>query len=467
MKRLSASLQPKNLLALFFVFTISLSSLANIFEGGNAENGKALFKSNCASCHSIDGSIVAAPSLQGIDARWKEGDALLVKWIQNPTAAAAGGNAYLASILAQYKGSFGVMTAQAVSEAEIKDIMAYVKAGVPPTDPNAAGAVDNKCLPFTEEELAGEASSDNDSFIWFVIVALILGIIAVSATNINKSLRNAINESQGKELEGETSYWATAKTWMWKHKVFVSFIGLFIFCYIVVVGYKAGMDVGVYEKYQPEQPIAFSHAVHACQNEIDCQYCHSSASKSKHAGIPSVDVCMNCHKAVKKGTITGTTEIEKIYAAIGFDPATSTYKENYEQKPIEWVKVHNLPDHVYFPHETHVAIAGIDCKQCHGPVQRYTTGRQASIDEINAQSPSDVPGLIKLTKQTLTMGWCIECHGAAKIDVTSDKANAYYQEMHERYKKSDLGLDKLREILEDGAVTVKEMGGWECGKCHY
>ncbi|MDZ4751721.1 MAG: c-type cytochrome [Flavobacteriales bacterium] len=440
--------------------------MANIFEGGNADNGKTLFKNNCASCHSIDGSIVAAPSLKGIDARWKEGDAMLVKWIQNPTGAIASGNAYIASLMAQYKGSFGVMTAQAVSEAEIKDIMAYVKAGEVAAAPGSA-VVDNKCVPFTEEELNGESKSSGDTFIWFVIIGLILGIIAVSSANISKSLKNAIKENSGQELEEELSYGVIARRWMWKHKVFVSLIGLFVFCYIVVVGYKSAMDIGVYEKYQPEQPIAFSHAIHACQNEIDCQYCHSSASKSKHAGIPSVDVCMNCHKAIQKGAISGTTEIEKIYAAIGFDPATGTYIENYEQKPIEWVKVHNLPDHVYFPHESHVAIAGIDCRQCHGPVQRYTVGRIASIDEINAQDLADVPGLIKLTKQTLTMGWCIECHGAAKIDITSDKANEYYQEMHERYKQSDLGLDKLREILEDGSITVKEMGGWECGKCHY
>jgi cytochrome c551/c552 len=468
MKRLSERSLLLHLVAFSFLFSISFSSLANLFEGGNAENGKTLFKNNCSSCHSVDGSIVAAPSLKDLDKRWKEGDALLVKWIQNPTAAAATGNAYINSLLAQYKSSFGVMTAQAVSEAEIKDIMAYVKAGDGgPAGGAAAQAVDNKCVPFTEEELAGDEESSSDSFIWFLIVGLILAIIAVSAANISKTLKNAINEGQGLAPLADEGYWSVAKRWMWKHKVFVSLIGLFVFCYIVVVGYKAGMNVGVYEGYQPEQPIAFSHAVHACQNEIDCQYCHSSASKSKHAGIPSVDVCMNCHKAVKKGTITGTSEIQKIYDAIGFDPNTSTYKTDYEQKPIEWVKVHSLPDHVYFPHNTHVAVAGLDCRQCHGPVQRYTVGRLAPIEEINAQDLADVPNLIKLEKQTLTMGWCIECHGKAKIDMMSPEANAYYTDMHERYKNSDLGLDKLREILEDGSLTVKEMGGWECGKCHY
>jgi hypothetical protein len=212
----------------------------------------------------------------------------------------------------------------------------------------------------------------------------------------------------------------------------------------------------------PDQPVWFSHNIHACQNEIDCQYCHSSASKSKHAGIPSVNICMNCHKGIKQGPISGEKEIAKIYAAIGFDPATGQYIENYEQKPIQWNKVHNLPDHVNFNHSLHVTGAKLDCKQCHGPVQTYSVGRLAPIEEINAQE--DVVGLIKLTKPTLTMGWCIECHNKANIDLASSE---YYEEMHKRFKTSDVGKRTLKEIMEDGEVTVKEMGGWECGKCHY
>jgi hypothetical protein len=263
---------------------------------------------------------------------------------------------------------------------------------------------------------------------------------------------------------------------MWKHKIFVSLAGLFVFCYLFVALYSTLMDIGVYEAYKPEQPIWFSHASHVCKYEIDCQYCHSSAAESKHAGIPSANVCMNCHKGIKEGPITGKKEIEKIYAAIGFDPATGTYIENYEQKPIEWNKVHNLPDHVYFNHSQHVTVGGIDCKQCHGPVQTYSVGRQATIEEINAQE--DVPGLIKLTKPTLTMGWCIECHNKAEIDLASSD---YYEEMHNRFKSNELGQRFLRSYLDEnlkkteGApvdslktiLSVKQLGGWECGKCHY
>ncbi|MFN8865156.1 MAG: cytochrome c3 family protein, partial [Flavobacteriales bacterium] len=160
----------------------------------------------------------------------------------------------------------------------------------------------------------------------------------------------------------------------------------------------------------------------------------------------------------------------------GFDPATGTYIENDEQKPIESNKVHNPPDHVYFNHSQHVTVGGIDCKQCHGPVQTYSVGRQATIEEINAQE--DVPGLIKLTKPTLTMGWCIECHNKAEIDLASSD---YYEEMHNRFKSNELGQRFLRSYLDEnlkkteGApvdslktiLSVKQLGGWECGKCHY
>ncbi|MEZ4798781.1 MAG: cytochrome c3 family protein [Flavobacteriales bacterium] len=341
--------------------------------------------------------------------------------------------------------------------------MTYIKAGPVGGDPKAAGPM-NECQTLEQLKADAAANEESDGFIWFIIVGIILAIIAVSAANINKSLKNAMNERAGLPEEAEVGYWTTAKGWMWKNRTFVSIVGVFLVCYFVVVGYSGLMGIAVYEGYTPQQPIWFSHSVHNCQNEIDCNYCHSSASKSKHAGIPSANVCMNCHKGVNKGTITGEKEIAKIYEAIGFDVATKTYKEDYEEKPIKWNKVHNLPDHVYFNHSQHVTVGGINCKQCHGPVEKYTVGHQATIEEVNAQDPASVPGLIKLTKPTLTMGWCIECHNKSSIDLTS---SAYYEEMHNRFKSSAVGQRTIREIMEDGEVTVREMGGWECGKCHY
>jgi mono/diheme cytochrome c family protein len=461
MKRLSRSFSSKAIVTFSSVMLLTFSAFAGIFDGGDVAKGESLFKANCASCHKTTDEVLAAPGLKDIDVRWKGKDALIVKWIQNPQAAAASGDPYIKGLVDKYVPNFGWMAAQAVSEAEIKDILAYVKNAVPTPAPGTSAAV-NKCLTLEEIKATKEANTESDGTIWFLIVVAMLAIIAVTAANISRSLKNAIQEREGLAPLPDHTYWQTAKSWMWRNKKFVSVIGLFLFCYFTVVGYKSLMDIGVYDGYTPEQPIWFSHAIHNCQNEIDCQYCHSSASKSKHAGIPSANVCMNCHKGIKKGTITGEKEISKIYAAIGFDPAAGSYIADYEQKPIVWNKVNNLPDHVYFNHSTHVSIGKVDCKNCHGPQQMYTVGHVPTAEEINSQD--DVVGLVKLERRPFTMGWCLECHNKKEIDLNG---SAYYQEMHERFKASALGQRTLRDIMEDGTATVRELGGWECGKCHY
>jgi len=474
MKRLSERHITRLILTISLIFSFSLSSQADIHVGGDAVKGKQLFNANCASCHKITEEVLAAPGLKGIDQRWKGKDELLILWIQNPQGAAGKGDPYLKSLVEKYVPTFGWMANQAVNAEEINHILTYVKEGDGAPVPTEEL---NKCLTYEEMQATASKGEQNDGLIWIIIIGIILAIIGVSAANISRSLKNAVNEREGKDLEPETGYWDVAKAWMWKHKKFVALGGLFMFCYLFVLLYGSLMDIGVYEGYKPEQPIWFSHASHACKYEIDCQYCHSSAAVSKHAGIPSVNVCMNCHKGIKKGPVTGEKEIAKIYEAIGFDPQTGTYIADYEQKPIEWVKVHNLPDHVYFNHSQHVTVGGIDCKQCHGPVQTYSVGRQATVAEINAQE--DVPGLIKLTKPTLTMGWCIECHNKAEVDLAS---SAYYEEMHDRYRASENGQRFLRSYLDENMkkntsggvvdslktiLTVKQLGGWECGKCHY
>lgn len=460
MKRFTDSFYTKIFASFVAAIMLTFNASAGLFDEGDAVKGESLFKANCASCHKTTDAVLAAPGLKDIDVRWKGKDALLIKWIQNPQAAAASGDPYVKGMVDKYVPSFGWMTAQAVTEAEIKDILTYVKTA----GDKVAGPKDNvnKCLTLDEIKAAKAANESGDSTIWFIIIGIILAIIAVSAANISKSLKNAINEREGKPALPEMTYGQVVKKWLWENKKFVSVVGLFLVCYVFVVGYKALLGIGVYEGYTPEQPVWFSHAVHACQNEIDCQYCHSSASKSKHAGIPSVNVCMNCHKGVQEGTITGKKEIEKIYAAIGFDPTSGQYIENYEQKPIEWNKVNNLPDHVYFSHAQHVAVGKIDCKNCHGPQHMYTVGHVPTAEEINSQD--DVVGLIKLEKDPFTMGWCLECHNKAGIDLASSK---YYEDMHARYKASEVGQRTLRDIMDDGTATVRELGGWECGKCHY
>jgi hypothetical protein len=262
---------------------------------------------------------------------------------------------------------------------------------------------------------------------------------------------------------------------MWDNRTAVSIIGLFVVAYGVVIGYQALMGVGVVAGYKPDQPVKFIHSVHVCENEVDCKYCHHSAYESKHAGIPSANVCMNCHKAVKKGRRYGETEIAKIYAAIGFDAETGTYidgegnkgfglpQDSYDGEPLKWNKVHNLPDHVFFSHQQHVVVGGLACQNCHGDVGTYTVGRVAHVEDIN-ELVNDYPGLIQLSKPTLTMGWCIECHNKAEVSLAK---SGYYEEIHDRLKKSVRGNEELRRYLEDESITVKELGGWECAKCHY
>ena len=130
--------------------------------------------------------------------------------------------------------------------------------------------------------------------------------------------------------------------------------------------------IGIHQGYAPSQPIEFSHRLHAGDNQIPCLYCHSAARTSRHAGIPALSVCMNCHELLEKQTV----EIEKLKEAV------------QEQRAIAWVKVHNLPDFAYFNHSQHV-ISGVACQTCHGPVER--------MDRVRQVSP-------------LTMGWCLDCH---------------------------------------------------------
>jgi hypothetical protein len=181
--------------------------------------------------------------------------------------------------------------------------------------------------------------------------------------------------------------------------------------------------IGRSQNYSPDQPIKFSHAVHAGQNQTDCIYCHSFAPYSKSAGIPPENVCMNCHLLVRNGTRSGAFEIAKIISAY----------EN--KKPIEWIKVHNLPDHVFFSHAQHVGAGGLNCQVCHGNVQ-----------EMN----------VIVQVKDLSMGWCLDCHRTRKVNFTGNKFYSDYKELAEKIKNGTLD-----------SVTVEMIGGRECMKCHY
>ena len=186
---------------------------------------------------------------------------------------------------------------------------------------------------------------------------------------------------------------------------------------------EAGTSLGRQELYEPDQPIKFSHAVHAGDNQIDCQYCHTSVGYAKSAGIPDAGVCWNCHSIVREGSHSGKHQISKVVDA-------------YEKGiPIEWIRVHNLHDHVFFNHSQHVTVAGLDCATCHGPIEEMDRVRQVG---------------------DLSMGWCINCHRDTEVQFYDNAFYAQYEELQEKIKSGEIER-----------VTADLIGGTECSKCHY
>ncbi|MFK7757079.1 MAG: c-type cytochrome [Flavobacteriales bacterium] len=451
------------------ILFISFQAFATIHEGGDYEAGKTAFENNCATCHTLDGSVLAAPSLKGVGERWEGKDELINQWIKNPKKAFATGDAYVVGMANKWIPQFGWMQNQAVNDEDINNILTYVSEYVPDLPPDPENGGKDWYSPEPEE-----AEASNPIF-WFLILAVIFAIISVSASGVGRALDSNILENETGNGLPHLPYGARVKNWMWENKVFMSILSLVLVLFFFIPwGYNLAMGINIMQDYEPEQPIAFNHKLHAGKNEINCEYCHNSASKSKHAGLPEPMLCMNCHKGVKKGhNEEMTAEIQKIYDYVGFDAKAGVYMEidtvtgePYQQKPITWNKVHNLPDHVYFNHSQHVNVAGIECQQCHGPVdQEYMLGKVATSEEIMKLAEEDI-NIISLEKDVLTMGWCIECHGKSGVDVMNSE-NGYYQEIHDRLIETDLGKRDLQKYLEDNTITVKELGGWECSKCHY
>jgi hypothetical protein len=316
----------------------------------------------------------------------------------------------------------------------------------------------------------------------FVVLALLALVLARIISNLNH-----IQQVKESGIAPERKTLAETLT----SKGVISFA---IFLAVVIGGYITvhnATNLGRQQGYQPEQPIKFSHIIHACEHKIDCNYCHDGARRSKHAVIPAANTCMNCHKAIKNGSTYGTAELTKIYASIGFDPSTDKYIENYESLtedeirkiytkwiadqyiqdkgqldsegeelmeeqwdgivealtnpatgdntiagPIEWVRIHNLPDHVYFNHSQHVSVGKIECQQCHGKIEQMAVVKQYA---------------------PLSMGWCINCHRQTQVKFAD---NGYYDNYYENYHQ------EIKNLERDG-VTVEDIGGTECQKCHY
>lgn len=429
----------------FGVLTVALISTTSIAHA----QGEDLFKAKCSSCHQPHKN-GTGPKLFQVRTKWADGGAKegsIYKWVNNWQNAAAT-DPYAKTVSSW---SPTAMTAfPELSVDDINSIMDWIDAQPEkPIDPKGP----------TDETLETEESSN--TWVW-ILMGVIFALIITAVGGVRRQLKHATAAADGEELKDGMSYTDEFKSWAWRNKGRVGIGALIVMIVLVVTALQGLGTIGVVEGYQPSQPIEFPHTVHAGINGIDCKYCHNSVTKSKSAGLPTVNVCMNCHKQINGNTPEQQEKIAKIYEAAGWNPEGAG-KYTGVTKEIVWNKVHVLPDHVYFNHSQHVVVGGVDCKQCHGDMtQQKETAKVQTIQELNK-----VEGNIVLTKPTLTMGWCIECHGEKEISTGSidSKNDGYYNEIHKRLLNNDKAL--YGQYLKDGKVTVKELGGWECAKCHY
>tara|TARA_B100001250_G_scaffold284765_1_gene246860 strand:- start:75 stop:1295 length:1221 start_codon:yes stop_codon:yes gene_type:complete len=392
-------------------FLLIIVSVCTPTLSQDVQVGENLFKSNCSSCHYVgpEEKKLIGPGLDG-EIFEEHSEEWLYKWIRNSAELIESGDKVANELYEEYNKA--VMTAfPHFSDEDIGNILAYIKEG-----PSEVVA---------DISQISEKQSDTDShtllYIIFVIIIFNIGLLIY--------VKNTLKVAAGIKKDG---FFSSGISWIKLNPSAIIFTSVIIVFSGMKGCWNSLSTIGVSQNYQPEQPIAFSHKIHAGEHGIDCNYCHHTARSSKHAGIPSVNVCMNCHTYINEGTTTGKEEINKIYAAIGFDPSTRTYIPNYEQKPIEWVRIHNLPDLAYFNHSQHVNVAGVECQTCHGPVEE--------MDEVYQYSK-------------LTMGWCINCHRETEIDTD----NPYYHDLHNEW------IDKYH----GEEITVDMIGGRECAKCHY
>jgi mono/diheme cytochrome c family protein len=381
-----------------------------------APNGEALFNANCKQCHSTGETKVIGPGLKGVEERVPGGD-WIIKWVKNSSALIKSGDEYANKI---FKENGGVnMPAQTLKDDEIHAVFAYVK-------------VEGAKAPVASAVAATTKAEEKEGPWMLITVILILGILAVVLNRVQKGLRNALLIKEGKPVPQPVETKLAVKLWIRSNKKLIAVLLVLFTCWSSWKGWYALAGIGVSQGYQPIQPIKFPHKLHAGKNKINCQYCHSGAEKGKTAGIPSANVCMNCHKYIQEGPVYGKEEIAKIYAALDYDPATQKYGTN--TKPIQWIRIHNLPDLAYFNHSQHVKVGKIECQTCHGPVQEMDTLKQFS---------------------TLTMGWCIDCHRTTEVKMDG---NGYYTDYHK---------ELINKYGPEAKLTVEKIGGTECSRCHY
>ncbi len=414
--------------------------------------GEGLFKAKCATCH-MPHKNSTGPKLAGVRDKWASGGAKegsIYQWVNNWQTAAAN-DPYAAEV-----SKWSPTAMAAFPDLKKEDIDAILDWVDSTPDPAAAGASADPAAGGAEGATSAEPlEEENNSWIW-VIMGVIFVVVILAVGGVRRQLTIATSDDEA--AAEKMTYGEELRALAWKYRLQVGLASLVVVISIIVALFQSLYSINIMEGYQPSQPIAFPHDRHAGINGIDCKYCHNTVTKSKSASIPSVNVCMNCHKQIDGAGKPFEGQIKKIYAAAGWDKTGMKYTG--KTKPIVWNKVHVLPEHVYFNHSQHVVVGGLDCKQCHGDMtQMNETAMVQPVEELNK-----IEGNIKLTRKTLTMGWCIECHGKKDVAIGNGK-NAYYDEIHRRLKKDPKLYASY--LNDDGKVTVNELGGWECAKCHY
>lgn len=374
------------------------------------QQGGALFQDwGCNTCHAVDRKLVG-PALEGVYDRreltW------IYSFVKNSSRVIASGDEYAVNLYNEFNNL--QMPNHALEDEQILSIVAWVKYTAENKVEEVPADTGGTAVDSASNE--GGISSQYVNIILIGLIVVLLLILIVLAIMI-RFVQRYIKEK--KDLSDEDAEIVDEKFDLMAFLKSPTVIGIVTFL-VIALAAKNVIDglymVGVQQGYQPEQPIAFSHKLHAGQYEIDCQYCHTGVEIAKSANIPSVNICMNCHSQVK----TDSPEIQKLYAA----------QESGE--PIEWVRIHNLPDLAYFNHSQHVAVGGIECQTCHGDIQE--------MEVVKQYAP-------------LTMGWCIDCHRNTELNT---QGNGYYDKLVEMHNKTSAD-----------PMVVEDIGGLECSKCHY
>lgn len=416
---LSRTIAQKSVTAILILFSVCMSVAAK------AQDGKALFSANCASCHAVHKKLTG-PALAGVEDRWPNKENLHA-WIRNSAAFLKTGDPYANALYNEFNKT-AMNAFPNLKTEEIDAILAYIKT-VPA--PGAGGGA-----------AAGAATAapvESDNTLLYGILTLVLAVVALILMKVNSNLKKLSDEITGEPVLRPIPFY--------RNKTYFALMAVVLF---LVGGYlttKGAMGFGRSKNYQPEQPIYYSHKVHAGVNQINCQYCHIGVAQGKQATIPSVNVCMNCHMAINeyKGEpikneageiVDGTAEIKKLYKYAGFEEGKPW--DASKATPIEWVRIHNLPDHVYFNHAQHVKAGQVACQTCHGEIQNMGEVKQFT---------------------DLSMGWCVNCHRETKVQFKDNGFYSIYEKYHEDLKSGKLDSAK--------GVTVEKIGGTECQKCHY